>query len=333
MSITLSTISRPSTEHHPPAPRSATVRAALVPPAVGLLIGSVFVAVFLAAFHDPEPKGLPVAVVASAAVLSTLQSQAGSADGPLEVRAYTDRGSAEAAVRERVVLGAFVSSAAGPELLVAGANGPSVSQTLQGVFGAVTRASGVPLQTTDVVPLSPGDSRGLSIFYGAFGVVLAGFVFGLTSAQLGPRLALKWRATSALGLAVVVGLVVAWLLEPVFGSLPAPFATTVVVVALLALAVGATTTALLRVFGPAGTFVAAVVLLVLGNATSTGVLPAQYLPSWLEPLASVLPVGVAVRALRSSPACGHCGRSRSAARNADGSSTPSSASSSSTSSP
>ena len=101
-------------------------------------------------------------------------------------------------------------------------------------------------------------------------------------------------------MAVVVGLVVAWLLEPVFGSLPAPFATTVVVVALLALAVGATTTALLRVFGPAGTFVAAVVLLVLGNATSTGVLPAQYLPSWLEPLASVLPVGVAVRALRGA---------------------------------
>ena len=309
------TVPQPPTEHRPhsadrdsdppggavsAAPRTAAVRAALVPPVVGLLIGSLFVAVFLAAFHDPKPRGLPVAVVAPAAVLSMLQSQAGSDDGPLEVRAYADRGSAEAAVRERTVLGAFVASASGPELLVAGANGPAVSQTLQGVFGAATQATGTPLRTTDVTPLSSGDSRGLSIFYGAFGVVLAGFLFGLTSMQFGPELALRWRAASAVTFAVVVGLVVAWLLQPVFGSLPAPFATTTAVVALLALTVGATTAALLRVFGPAGTFVAAVVLLVFGNATSTGILPAQYLPNWLEPLSAVLPVGVAVRALRGA---------------------------------
>ena len=264
---------------------------------VGLLIGSVFVAVFLAVFHDPKPRGLPVAVVAPAEVVSMLQSQAGSDDGPLQVRAYPDRGSAETAVRERIVLGAFVASASGPELLVAGANGPSVTQTLQGVFGAATQDTGTAVRTTDVMPLSSGDSRGLSVFYGAFGVVLAGFLFGLTSMQFGPELALRWRAASAVTFALVVGLVVAWLLQPVFGSLPAPFATTTAVVALLALAVGATTAALLRVFGAAGTLVAAVVLLVFGNATSTGILPAQYLPNWLEPLASVLPVGVAVRAL------------------------------------
>ncbi len=267
---------------------------------VGLLIGSLFVVIFLAAFHDPKARGLPVAVVAPAAVLSMLQSQAGSDDGPLEVRAYADRDSAEAAVRERTVLGAFVASPTATELLVAGANGPSVSQTLQGVFGAATQATGTPVRTTDVMPLSSGDSRGLSVFYGAFGVVLAGFLFGLTSMQLGPDLALRWRAASAVIFAVVVGVVVAWLVEPVFGSLPAPFTTTAGVVALLALAVGATTTALLRVFGPAGTLVAAVVLLVFGNATSTGILPAQYLASWLEPLSSVLPVGVAVRALRGA---------------------------------
>lgn len=93
------------------------------------------------------------------------------------------------------------------------------------------------------------------------------------------------------------GLVVASLLQPVFGALPAPFFTTAGIVGLLALAVGGTTTALLKMFGPAGTFVVAVALLVFGNATSTGILPAQYLPGWLEPMTAILPVGVAVRAL------------------------------------
>ncbi len=266
---------------------------------MGLLIGSLFVAVFLAAFHNPRPHELPVAVVAPAAVLSTVQSQVASPDSPLEVRTYPDRDSAEAAVREHTVLGALVVSPAGQELLVAGANGPSVTQTLQGGFGAAA-ASQAPLQTTDVVPLSDGDSRGLSVFYGAFGVVVAGFLFGLTSMQPGAKLALRWRAGVAVTFAVAVGLVVASLLGPGFDSLPAPFATTAAVVALLALAVATTTAALLRAFGPAGAFVAAVVLLVFGNASSTGVLPAQYLPGWLEPLAAVLPVGVAVRALRGA---------------------------------
>lgn len=111
-----------------------------------------------------------------------------------------------------------------------------------------------------------------------------------------------WPATPALSWrrGHIAGLVVAWLLQPVFGALPAPFATTAVVVGLLALAVGGTTTALLKVSGPAGTFAAAVALLVFGNATSTGILPAQYLPDWLEPMTGILPVGVAVRALRGA---------------------------------
>ena len=40
--------------------------------------------------------------------------------------------------------------------------------------------------------------------------------------------------------------------------------------------------------------------MILGNATSTGNLPAEYLPPWLQPLAGVLPPGVAVRALRGA---------------------------------
>jgi uncharacterized phage infection (PIP) family protein YhgE len=203
-------------------------------------------------------------------------------------------------VRHRDALGALVVGPKGAELVVAGANGPSVTQTLQGAFGAAAATSTTSLTTTDVMPLSSGDSRGLSVFYGAFGVVLAGFLFGLTSMQIGRGLPQRWRAASTAAFAIAAGLTIAGLIQPVFGALPAPFWSTAGVIALLALAVSATTAALLQAFGPAGTFIASVVLLVLGNATSTGILPAQYLPSWLEPLTPVLPVGVAVRALRGA---------------------------------
>lgn len=98
-------------------------------------------------------------------------------------------------------------------------------------------------RSPDVSPLSDGDSRWLSVFYEAFGVVLAGSLFGLTSRQtasiLGPRkvAASRWSSAS------------------------------------------------LRVWSAA-------------TQQAPGILSAQYLPGWLEPLAGVLPVGVAVRALR-----------------------------------
>ena len=313
MSDTPATVAAPgaprrSADQHPTLPtdnslaaqRRSTARGVLVPLVASLLIGGLFVGVYLAAFHNPKPHQLPVAVVAPADSVSALQSQAAGSGDALEVVSYPDRGAAETAVAHREVLGALVVAPAGPELLVAGANGPSVTQTLQGALGAASRTGTAPLRTTDVAALSDGDSRALSVFYGAFGVVLAGFLFGLTTMQVGRGLTLAWRAASTVAFSLIAGVVVAWLLQPVFGALPAPFVTTASVVALLALAVSATTAALLQTLGSAGTFVASVVLLVLGNATSTGILPSQYLPGWLEPLASVLPVGVAVRALRGA---------------------------------
>jgi ABC-type multidrug transport system permease subunit len=38
-------------------------------------------------------------------------------------------------------------------------------------------------------------------------------------------------------------------------------------------------------------------MIVMGNASSGGVLPPEFLPGWLKPLASVMPPGVGVRAL------------------------------------
>jgi len=276
------------------------LRPALIPLMVGLLIGSIFAAVYLAAFHDPKPHELPVGVVAPTQVVGQLQQASTANDDAFDITTYDTREQAQTAVADHDVYGALVVAADGVELIVAGANGPSVTQTLQGAFTPVAAAAGTALTVTDVQPLAAGDSRGLSVFYAAFGIVLGAFLFGLTLMGVGRQLPYRWQAGSAVAFSLLAGLVVAWLVDPAFDALPAPYLLATVIIAMLGLAIAAGTAALLQAFGSAGTFVASIVLLTLGNATSTGILPAQFLPGWLEPLTHVLPVGVAVEALRGA---------------------------------
>lgn len=103
---------------------SENLRGAAIPLVVGLFIGTIFVLVFVAAFHDPKPHHLPVAVVAPPQVVTALGFQSVSNGDAIDLRTYPTPSAARSAVGDRTVFGAFVVDAQGPTLLVAGANGP-----------------------------------------------------------------------------------------------------------------------------------------------------------------------------------------------------------------
>ncbi|MEU6228908.1 ABC transporter permease [Streptomyces sp. NPDC047042] len=273
----------------------------LLPVAIVLLIGSIFVSVYLAAFHAPEPHDLPVAVVGTAQ--QTRQTADGlerGMPGGFEVKRYADESAARQAVRDRTVYAAYLTSAEGsPELLYAGANGPSVTATVSSAFSAVAQSSGRTLVVKDVVPAADGDTRSMSVFYAAFGLVLAGFLFGMMTYQMAPTLEFRRRMTSLASFSVLGGVIVALLTGSLgFGALPGPFLGIAGLVALMGAAVGSATMAIMRLFGRAGLPLASVILLTLGNSTSGGTLPAAYLPGWLRPFSEILPVGVGVRAIQ-----------------------------------
>ena len=232
-------------------------------------------------------------------VASVTAALEGTAPGQLAVRPLADDAAARESVLHHDVYGALVLGGPAPRLLTAGANGQGVTMTLTQAFTPLARQGGQQLQVQDLRPLSPGDTRGLGIFYGAFGVVLGGFLFGITSYQAAPKLPLRWRLLSILLFAVTSGALVGWAADVLYAAVPAGFGIVAGLVALLALAV-APAALVLRAIGSAGTFVTSLALVILGNAASTGNLPAQYLPPWLEPLAEFLPPGVAVRALRGA---------------------------------
>ncbi|WP_432182408.1 ABC transporter permease [Streptomyces sp. NBC_00063] len=305
---TPSTTEAPRHAHHPPVMDSAPaqqgasgVKGVLLPVAIVLVIGSIFVSVFLAAFHSPKPHDLPVAVVGTTAQAE--QVSAGlehGLPGGFEVKHYADATSARQAVQERDIYAAYVvDSRTSAELLYAGANAPSVTSTVTGAFTAVAQASGAHLDQHDVAPVAAGDSRGMSVFYAGFGIVLAGFLFGMMTYQIAPRLQYRWRMASLATFSTLGGIIVALITGSLgFAALPGPFVGIAGVIALMAAAVGGTTMAFMRLFGKAGMSLSSVILLTFGNATSGGTLPSTYLPGWLRPLSEVLPVGVGVRALQ-----------------------------------
>ncbi|MGY1795059.1 hypothetical protein ACI796_13845 [Geodermatophilus sp. SYSU D00525] len=282
------------------SPARAGLRGIVLPAAVAVAIGTLLVVVYLAAFPTAAPHDLPVGVTGPAAEVDAVRQAVDEArPGAVRFVALPDPGAAERAVTSGDAYAALVLGPPGPALLVAGAHGRAVTQDLTEVLvPAVAARTGTPPTVTDLTPLAAGDQRGRAIDHLAFGVVLGGFLFGITSYQVAPQQRLGLRLLSAVLFAAAAGLTGALLAGPVFAALPAGSWPVAGLVGLLALACGCAAALALRLLGGAGTFVATAVLLTVGAATSTGSFPPEYLPGWLEPLASVLPPGVAVRALR-----------------------------------
>ncbi|MEU9991461.1 hypothetical protein AB0E10_32595 [Streptomyces sp. NPDC048045] len=290
-------------EHGIPAPvldAGAPLRKAITVPVItALLVGAAFIAVFLAAFHAPTSHRLPLGIAASDAAAARVELAVNDLDGQaMSFHRYPDAAAARSAIRRDDVPAALVTDTHRRlTLMVAGAQGPSATGSLQ---ATLTAALGHPVPVTDVVPLDSRDSRGLSIFYSSFGVVLAGYLFAVSSYQIAPRMALAARVAGMAAFSVASGLVVASIACLALGAIPASFATTAVISALLAFALAASASLIMRACGPAGIPLASIALLILGNASSGGILPPQYLPAWLAPLAHAMPPGIAVRALRDA---------------------------------
>lgn len=182
-------------------------------------------------------------------------------------------------------------------LLVAGAHGPAVTQTVTGIFTRVAAAQGTRLQVEDVVPLSDEDPRGLSGFYLLFGLTLAGFIFGQTSHMYSKALSPRLRLVQALSFATLAGLAGALIAGPLIGVMPGPFLAVAGILVLLALAVALVTMSFTRLLSDPGIALSTILLVILGNAASGGAVSAYFLPDGFRQLSPWMPPGAATRAL------------------------------------
>jgi hypothetical protein len=290
---------QPAPPARPPGP--GPVVAFVQPVAIGLLIALAFLLTYLAALHKPQPHHLPVGVLASPGAVAQLQrslsTQAGDA---VALRPAEDASLARHQVERGQLVAAYLpgqGQGQGSRLLLAGAQGTAVSQTVTGIFTHAAQSQSTKLQVDDVVPLSAEDPRGFSAFYVVFGVTLAGFIFGQTSHAYSRRLPLGQRLVQALVFAVLTGLASALIAGPLLGVLPGSFAALAGILVLLALATALATMSLTALLGDVGIVVATLLLVTLGNATSGGVVPAWFLPGGFRQLSPALPPGAATQAM------------------------------------
>ncbi|MEV6563371.1 ABC transporter permease [Streptomyces kronopolitis] len=211
---------------------------------------------YLGAFAHPAPHHLPVAVVGSGRSAQLLaQSINDKADGALEVRTVGDRSAAIDGLRHQEIFGAFVSNAHGvkgasaasgasgvlgasggagaagaragadgaagavrpaPELLVATAGSDTSATVAQKVFTPIAAHQGAPLKVTDVVPTAEDDPTGQGIFFLLVAISIGSYASVAVIGGAGAVLPIRLRASLALGMSFVVGLIGTAFAGPVF---------------------------------------------------------------------------------------------------------------------
>ena len=301
-------------------------RVGLAIAAVGALIQLVLAVYYLGMAHSPSPRDLPVGVVGSAEQEQTLAAQL-EKDGAFTVEQYDDAAALEQAIRERVAYGGVAFDGDSPTLYVASAASPTVAnlfraeytkayqEELQKKVSSLTAGGQpVPVETvvalttappvTDVVPLPADDSGGSSLGFIIQALCLGGSIASLALGRLRGRTQRSaLRGLGHAGLLVVYALAssaVGLLAMALFGV--GEGADTVALVwglALISLAVTASTAAFVALIGPAGSLIGALYFTV-GLIISGSSIAPEMLPTAGHTIGQLLPPGAGATVARDA---------------------------------
>jgi hypothetical protein len=253
--------------------------------------------------HDSRPRNLPLAVVGTGqAAQQAVQQLRSTSPGAFSLRTVDDAAAARRLIRDREVYAAFVPDATpkGPVLITAAAASQSVQQRLQQQFQMQALQQGKQLQLEDIVPLPKGDPRGTTSFVLVLAWVVAAITASAVMYVLGQELSAPLRLALAAAFSIVMG-VVGWFVgDVVAGALPGGFAQTVAVGALLVFSIMTVTAALQALFGFAGTIVASLTILILGNVSSGAAAVPEFLPGFFSAIGRLLPAGAANEAFKDA---------------------------------
>ncbi len=216
-----------------------------------------------------------------------------------------------AQVRDAVVSGksraGLVIDPAGDSdiLYVASGGGSAVVTAVEAIASQFADDQGRSYTTTDVVPLTDGDAKGLTGFYLAVGWVVGGYlVASLLAIAEGARATSRRHAVVRLGLlapyAVALGLGGAIITGPALGAWDGHVASLGLVGSLTVFAVAAATVGMQAVLGTFGIGAAVLLFVVLGNPSAGGPYPASLLPSFWSAIGPFIPTGAATQLVRET---------------------------------
>jgi hypothetical protein len=254
---------------------------------LGSLIDGLVVLAFVWPIATASPHDLPIAIAGPDAQVTAVEKAVDSqASDVIDFQQVDDRDAAVTAIKNRTVDGAIVLGAS-PEALTASAGSPVAGQLLSGVAAQlqaqlakqVAASGGDPSQVkvavTDVVPVAASDTSGNGLVAASFPLVLGGLLGGILVSLL--VVGVVRRLIALFVYAIAAGLVIALLLQTLFGILQGSFLVNTAALALAMLATASIIVGFNALIGPPGIAVGAVITMLIGNPISGAALPMQFL--------------------------------------------------------
>ncbi|AVP66997.1 ABC-2 transporter permease [Prescottella equi] len=286
---------------------SRKVMAALVVGVLALQLG--FILSYVAAFHQPTPRDISVAVVAGPGVPAGIPQQSvdklNALDGrPVDARTAVDTAEVRQLLREREIQGAYVIAPNGTDTLItASAGGSSIASALESVFGQVAQSQDRQLVVRDEIPVGAHDNRGLSGFYLSIGWVVGGY---LLAAAIGliigapATLRQAWAHVAVMfGYSVVSGALGALITTHVLGTFAGHWFPLWILGTGVVFATGLFTLGLRAAVGILAVPLAIAVFVVLGNPSAGGAFGANVIPSFYAAIGKWITPGAGTEGVRS----------------------------------
>lgn len=260
-----------------------------------LIVGIAFVLISLVGFQSPTPRNASITVVGTTEQAAHAQSVLDSTlVGQYKLTVVPDVDAGIASVKSGAAIASIDVSQS--VIYYGSANGPTVTSHLLAALPLALNGAVQP-HNKDVVPLERNDTGGLPMFYLVFGVVLASFLFAVSSFS-NTLLSGRKRLIGAASLAVFLG--VASTIIAIFATSIIPLSSALRSLSLLMLVSMAVSSGAFLVMRWAGRFgsTAATILMVVLGSSSGGVVHPDFLPAWLAFFRPLLPMGIALDGLR-----------------------------------
>ncbi|MGW1057113.1 hypothetical protein [Micromonospora rubida] len=274
-----------------------------LPTALGIaVLAAVLMALLVPLFAGPAanlaPRDLPIAVVGPAPAVDELAGRLAAArPGAFEVTTLPDAATADRALRDRQVYGAFVVGPEGVALHTAAAASPTVAALLTEAAAQLSTGTGRPVPVVEVVPADPDDPRGAGFAAGFLPFAMAGMAAGaLLTLLVASRVA---RLLGLMAFGVLAGGVGVAVLHGWLGVIAGNPFVEGAAVGLFALAAAATVSGLGALLGRAGIGLGALLVFLVGNPISAVGAAPELLPQPWGAVGQFLPVGAGGTLLRS----------------------------------
>lgn len=222
-----------------------------------------------------------------------------AAPGTYRFEALADEPAVRKAIENRHVIGGVVAGRDRTSVLIATAAGGPLAQTMRGLALGLGHATGRDVPIDDVVPYTSADPMGGGISSAGLPLIFGGILPALVLGRLFRRRP-GLRIAGALSFSLLAGLVVASLLQFVYGTIDQNFWLVAGGVALGLAAISLPALGLEAAFGVAGFAALSVTMVLVANPLSGLSTSSAWLPSPWGSIGQLLPPGASGTVLRSN---------------------------------